>query len=588
MTEPLVQLDPLSSPRRRAWRNALAATAVVAGAFAVIVAAVMLHRFLQSGQIDPLTANSLIQLKEKLAADPQDEPVRRQLRQIDQDLRHRHFQQQRFLVAGAWMLLAGATASLICARLAATMSTRPYVPPPQVNLDAVSPARARAGILAGGALVAAAIVALAVVSIRQSRTTEEAAVPPPAPLPVPTAEQLARAWLNFRGPGGLGIARAPQGTFPEDWDGPTGHNILWKSPIPLPGHNSPVVYEDSIFLTGADKQKREVYCFDAKTGQLRWTRPVGPKSAPAPKIMDATGYAPNTVACDGQRVYAIFPTGDLACFDLNGHPLWSKALGTPVSEYGFAASLLCWRDRLVLQFDQGGSHEADKSALICFDGQTGKIVWQTPRPVPASWSSPAIITHKDSTQIITTANPWVIAYEPEDGKEIWRVRCLTGDVAPSPAAADGVVFVCQDTADLTAIRADGQGDVTKTHILWRVDPESMPDITSPLATGAAAGDFVFRVTSSGTLVCADAMTGKEAWQQDLESPIHASPILVGKNVYLLNGHGKMYIFESAAEWKQIVTPEPEIDDQTNATPAFAAGRIYIRGKQTLYCVGEEK
>lgn len=577
MMEVLVQLDPLAEPRRRARRNALAATAAIAGAFALAVAGVMMFRFLRSDDIDPLTAGTLVELKQQLVASPEDETLRGRLREVDRQIRHGHFEQKRFFVAGAWMLLAASLISLACARVAARMSARPYVPPEAVNAAVVGPARARLGILAGGTAIAAAVVILAVVSIRHEPEPQLTQSPPP-PLPAATDEQLARAWLNFRGPGGIGIA--PPGDYPSDWDGTSGKAIIWKAAIPLPGNNSPVVFEDNLLLSGADGRKREVYCFDAKTGQIRWTRPVGPKAGAVPKIMEMTGFAPSTVACDGQRVYAVFPTGDLACFDLNGNPLWSKSSGVPDSQYGFATSLICHKDRLILQLDQGTAGTTDKSALICYDGQSGNVLWRTARPVPASWTSPAIINQDGEARIITAADPWVIAYNAETGAEIWRADCLHGDVAPSPAFANGVVFVCQDGANIAAIRADGRGDVTTSHILWK-DPEAMPDIVSPLA----AGELVYRVKTEGALICADAKTGEIAWREDLEGPFHASPILVGGNIYLLNARGRMFIFEAGRAWKQIAAPA--IDDQTNATPAFSNGRIYIRGEKTLYCVGEK-
>ena len=260
--------------------------------------------------------------------------------------------------------------------------------------------------------------------------------------------------------GRLGISAYTN--VPETWDAKSGKGIVWKTPVPLPGNNSPVVWGKRVFLSGADQRRREVYCFDADSGKLLWQQavPGTPQStAQPPKVNDDTGYAASTTATDGRRVFAIFANGDLAAFDFSGKLAWSKSLGLPENSYGHASSLATYKNLLLVQFDQGSSR-APKSKLLAFDSATGKIVWQVARPVPNSWSTPIVIRHADRDQVITAADPWVIAYNPADGAEIWRAKCLKTDIGPSPVFADGQVFVANDNCVLSAIRADGHGDVT--------------------------------------------------------------------------------------------------------------------------------
>jgi outer membrane protein assembly factor BamB len=393
----------------------------------------------------------------------------------------------------------------------------------------------------------------------------------------PSDEELAANWPVFRG-SGSGTVTA---NVPADWDGLSGRDVLWKTPIPLPGQSSPIVWNDFVFLTGATKEQQEVFCFDATSGDLRWRRPIGrPDPSNAPDVMTETGYAASTMTTDGHRAFAIFPTGDIAALDFGGTIIWSKNLGMPDSQYGYASSLAMWRDRLIVQYDQGLEPDSGKSVLFGLDAATGEIIWRTPRPVANSWTSPIVALTPNGPQIITAANPWVIAYEPERGTEIWRAKCLEGDVAPSPAYANGIVFVGVEGARFSAIKAGGAGDVTQTHIAWTVE-DYLPDIVSPVATD----QYVFVVGSSGMVSCYDARDGTVLWEHEFGEPFHASPIIIDGVVYLTDRQGTTHRFEAAAKFKLLNTLP--LGEDVSATLAVANDQIYIRGDAHLYGIGAE-
>jgi outer membrane protein assembly factor BamB len=293
-----------------------------------------------------------------------------------------------------------------------------------------------------------------------------------------------------------------------------------------------------------------------------------------------TSYAPNTAATDGRRVYALFATGEMAAFTLDGQRVWARHLGTPKNPYGHATSLATWQDRVVVQFDQG-EPENRLSRLLLLDGRTGTSVWEKPRPVGASWASPIVIEAGGVTQVITLAVPWVISYDAANGGELWRAGVLEGEVTPSPVYAGGLLFVVSPSTKLLAIRPDGSGDVTKTHVVWSVE-EYLPDISSPVSNG----EFVFTVTSSGLLACFGAKDGKKVWEHDYGMECHASPSLAGDTVLLVGNKGDVIGAAAAQDFKELF--RVKLEDEFQASPAFAAGKVYLRGTKNVWCFGEAK
>ncbi|MHC4632464.1 MAG: outer membrane protein assembly factor BamB family protein, partial [Planctomycetota bacterium] len=159
-------------------------------------------------------------------------------------------------------------------------------------------------------------------------------------------------------------------------------------------------------------------------------------------------------ATDGQRVYAIFANGDVVCFDFDGGQIWARSVGPLNNMYGHASSLVIHRNLLLIQLDQART-EDKLSKLMAIEATSGRTVWEKQRPVPDSWATPIVINTGGREEIITCGNPWVIAYAPTTGEELWRVKCLSGDVAPSPVYSKGLVYVINAYELLIAIRPGG-------------------------------------------------------------------------------------------------------------------------------------
>ncbi|MGD0382556.1 MAG: PQQ-binding-like beta-propeller repeat protein [Thermoguttaceae bacterium] len=552
-------------------------TAAIAGVFSLVVCALLIYDYSRRGNGDPLENEAYQTLKTALAKQPDNDALKSQIRTLDLQLRREYFRQRAFTVAGAVLLLGGVAIFLISNKTAAALRRELPHPQPIASPTDVESQWTRIGrwAVAGMALALAALAIVLSFNMRLDIPSQT------SPLPLGD-EEIAKTWPSFRGPGGRGTSAYEN--IPIEWDASSGKNIRWKTPVPLPGNNSPIVWKDRVFLTGANEKRREVYCFDAAKGKLLWQKeaPSTPQStARTLKVDEGTGYAAPTAATDGRRVFAIFANGDLAAFDFNGKLAWSKSLGIPDNAYGHASSLVTYKNLLVVQFDQGSSEKASKSKLLAFDSATGNPVWRTDRPVKNSWPSPIVVHAAQRDQIITASDPLVISYDPKDGREIWRVKCLASDTAPSPAFAAGKVFVAQESAALSAIRADGRGDVTATHVVWKGE-DGLPDICSPLACDR----FVFLLTSYGSLTCYDAEKGDQLWVEDFGEDIKSSPTMAEKLLYVFAINGKAWVVEPGPEKCRHVA-ECNLGEECVTSPAYQDGCFYIRGKNNLFCIGNK-
>ncbi|MEI7835300.1 MAG: PQQ-binding-like beta-propeller repeat protein [Planctomycetota bacterium] len=572
---------------RTGYRAAATAATAAGAVLSAIVIAAMLHATLSRAADQPQKDPAAVAMVQALlAADAKGSPdsadngaLARVARELDARLRTDYFRRQALLRRGAWVLpFALCVFALGAKGLAALRRVWPVPETPVADRaqgERTLTARARWAIAGMGALAGTAVAVLTLLP------------PPAAPVPVAVAAAPATqssasactAWPQFRGPGGNGVTAAAR--LPLDFDVATGRNVRWRSPVPLEGKNSPIVWGKRLFCVGATEKQREVYCFDTDDGRLVWRRNV-PLSASAGKVevFDDTGWAPSTAATDGEHVAAIFPTMDLACFDLEGKPLWSINLGAVVNQYGHASSLLMADGNVIVQFDQ--REDADRSSrsmLLAFDAATGRKAWQTPRPTEAAWSSPILAAIPGGTQLIAIGNPWAIAYRPGNGEELWRAKVLGGDGGASPIYAGGLVLAGNTGTGLAGIRPDGRGDVTKSHVAWIIE-DALGDVASPVSDGRR----VYMTKTDGELGCFAIDAAKPAllWKQQFEMPFQASPTLAGRNIYLLAEKGTLIVFQAGTAYKELA--RSELGEDCPASPAFVDGRIFIRGAKNLYCI----
>ena len=592
--------------------------ALISGIVAFILCILIIANFIQVTRVDPLNTPAMTIMLEKLKSNPGDEALRNEIRELDLLSRKAFFTSRWQIRTGGYILLACVLIIIICMKWIELI--RPKIPPlPEPVRDRFWEHRKTnqrwiiyTGIfLVAGSLILAYLTYTEIGKTLRDQTAishaevdsmEKITNQPVIPETIPESEpdslitttaitgnpdstetvksaparsfpsrrEILNNALTFRGPDGNGVVNMKN--FPVNWNGTTGSNIKWKTEVPLPGYNSPIVWNDRVFLSGASDTKRDIYCFDANSGKILWQTDVSAvpgTPAAVPKVDGETGLAAPTLTTDGRRVYAIFATGDLVALDLEGNLVWSKNLGIPKNHYGHSSSLIMYRNLIIVQWDQ-----SQGASVKAFDGATGELAWNTPRPVRVSWASPILVNTGNQTELILVADPIVASYDPATGKERWQIDCIYGEVGPSAAYANGYLFATNEYAKLVAIKLGNPPQVD-----WELN-DYLSDIPSPVANE----NYLFLVTSYGVIVCYDAKTGEEYWVHELDNSTYASPVLVYDKIYQMDKEGIMHIFKSDSVF--ISVGQSPLGEGSVCTPAFAGGKIYISGDNNLYCIGK--
>lgn len=573
------------------WDASAKNIAFASGVYCLIIAAFLAFNYAaeQSGlpEKERIYSQQLVEKKTLLAQDVTNEKLKSEIRELDLALRQQYFERKAFSDRGKYLLLVGVIILLLAVKK--TVALQKKLPKRKTkNKDPLREARSmtqsRKAVSAASIIIFSGALALGFAPRVELPGASDGAeqIADAAPKSTyPTQEEIRQNWPRFRGPGGLGVAH--YGQAPTSWDGESGEGILWKTEILLEGNNSPIVWGDRLFISGADENSKEVFCYSTTNGDLLWRSSAGLiPGAPTeePRIFEGTGRTASTMAADGARAYAIFFDGSLVAFDFDGARVWAKHLGVPDSVYGFATSLMCYQDKLIVQFDQGYEDD-DSSVLYAFDGKTGNIAWQTPRPVANSWTSPILAETSVGDQIITVSEPWVIGYNPASGEELWRVTMMGTDLAPSPVFAKDMAIIIQPNEWMAAIRIDGSGDVTETHVAWHIDCLA-PDIGSPVTDG----ELIWLLNTMGTLSCFKAENGEMLYEHELDDMFQSSPVIVGEWIYMMSEKGKTYRVKTTPEFER-AEEVPVLDEWILASPAITEGRIFVRGDRFLYCLGSE-
>jgi len=558
---------------------------ISAGVFALVLCILIIVNNAYLRSVDPMNSPALARLMDELSSSPEDLELREQIRELDLLARRAYFAGESFNQIGIYLLVA-CLALMVGALKYAGQLTKgvPYPDSSDPKKDLAAEGRfVRRAFGTGWLVLVGFTLALAIpwesplegqnagaadgVAEVDPASPEPVAAPPAPPaLRAPTREERLRNWPAFLGPAGS----VAQGAAPEV-PAELAEATVWKTPIPLSGFSSPIVWEGSIFLSGGSEAACEVYCFDGETGEERWRRSVtdipGSPDTP-PEVSADTGYAAATMATDGNYVFAVFASGDLVAFDFEGERIWSRNLGVPDNPYGHASSLVIFEELLLVQYDQ-----RDAGCLYGLDLRSGEARWETRRELGASWASPLVFEHDGASQVVLSAASAVVSYDPRSGEELWRVECLDGaEVACTPAHGDGFIYVAADYASVVAI------DLSRQEIAWEYD-----DLVPGVATPLVVGEYLVAGLSDGGIVCLNAKSGEELWFEVTDGGFYASPVLVGENVYLVDRAGVMHVFSPGPEFTSVASSE--FEEEVVCTPAFVNGSMIVRGVSHLFRIG---
>jgi outer membrane protein assembly factor BamB len=381
-------------------------------------------------------------------------------------------------------------------------------------------------------------------------------------------------WPWWRGP--TFDSKAADGqTPPIKWS--ESENVVWKVDVPHRGHSSPCIWGDKIFLTTADDDAEVQYvlCYDRATGDELWKTVV--HTGGFMREHEKNSQASATVACDGQHLFATFMVQGgiwLDTLDLDGNIVRQEKIGPFKSLHGFAASPLLYKSLVIVVGDNPGA-----SFMAAVHRKTGKVIWRINRTNHQSFASPIIGNVCGRDQLLIAGPYKVNSYDPNTGENLWSCDGPTDVAASTIVFGEELVYVSAGypKKNLLCIRADGSGDVTDTHLVWRKDKKAAYVPSMLLHEG-----LLYMVNDGGEAVCFEAKSGDVVWRHKFKAHFSSSPVLAGGNIYIVDEDGKMSIFKPGREFELVA--ENDLEDGGFATPIICGNRIYLRALHHLYCL----
>lgn len=414
-------------------------------------------------------------------------------------------------------------------------------------------------------------------------------------LAVTGQRSFAENWPQWRGP--RGDSTSTEQGLPLTWS--ENHGIAWKVALPGWADSTPAIWNDDLFVTTQDGDKLLLLKLRRQTGATVWSREAGhaetPREAPrgGQKFHKLHNNASPSPVTDGQVVIVHFGNGELAAYDFGGKQLWlhdlQKEYGAYSIWWGHANSPVLFGDLVVSVCMQDSLTDLGKSPvesyLVAHDKTTGELRWKSQRMTGAeaeqgdSYTTPLLHKAPQGWQLIVMGGNQLDSYDPTTGQQLWYLPGIVGGrTITGPTAGVGLVFATQGMKkDLLAVRLGGQGKLTRRDVVWK-ETEATPDTCCPVLWQ----DLLFTVSDNGVAKCFDARTGNIRWKTRLPGGYKASPVAAEGRVYFLNMNGTTTVAAAGERFEKLA--ENPLDDETQASPAFSEGRIYLRGKQHLYAI----
>ena len=394
----------------------------------------------------------------------------------------------------------------------------------------------------------------------------------------------AEDWPNFRG---LHDGHSDAKGLPTEWS--PEKNVVWKAELPGKAWSSPIVVGGRIYLTNAvaianeddphDTRSLRVLALDAKTGAVLWDKEVFQITDPAGLgVHPKNSFASPTPLFEAGRIYAHFGHMGTACLDEKGAILWKTQELAYKPQHGNGGCPIIAGDLLIFNCDA-----AQNPFIVALDKNSGQVRWKTARETDAkktfSFCTPALIKVEGQPQLITPGSNVVLALNPQDGSEIWKVRYEGYSIIPQPVYAHGLIFMSTsyDRPSALAIKP-GKGDVTDTNVVWRIDKHA-PHTPSMLLTG----DELFMVADNGLVTCVEAKSGTVIWEERVAGPCSASPLLADGRIYIQDENGVGYVIKASRNFELLA--RNDLKEKSLASYAVTGNRLLIRTQKALYCIG---
>jgi outer membrane protein assembly factor BamB len=404
-----------------------------------------------------------------------------------------------------------------------------------------------------------------------------------------TSPLFAGDWPQFRGPTGQGISN--EKGLPTEWS--SQKNIAWKLKLPGAGASSPIVVGKRVFVTAysgygldskmpgnMDDLKRHLLCIDRANGNVVWTKEFAPLLPEHNYKGEGAyhGYAASTPIVEGDRLYVFFGKTGVFCFDLDGKQLWHSSVGNKIhGGWGSGASPMLYKNLLIV------NASAESGSLVALNKADGKEVWRAPK-ISSAWGMPILVTTPEKqTELAVSVQGRVAGFDPDTGKELWSANGHGGYVCPSVVTHDGVVYAVGGGGTSLAVKSGGRGDVTKTHVLWRMKKGS--NASSPIYH---AGNLYWASEGGGVIHCQEAATGKSTERRPMPDAgrIWASPILVDGKLYFVSQFKGTYVVAADPKLELLAHNTLEDSARSNASLAVSDGQLFLRNDSYLYCIGK--
>jgi outer membrane protein assembly factor BamB len=387
-------------------------------------------------------------------------------------------------------------------------------------------------------------------------------------------------------------------------------NVRWHADLPGPGNSSPVVWGDRVFISQAvsNPPRRTLLCFDRVHGRLLWH--AGVTYAEPEPTQESNPYCSGSPATDGKRVYGCFGSAGVYAYDFRGQERWHRDLGKLVHPFGNAVSPILYRGLCILNFSPG-----KEARLVALYKRTGRIAWEARPPAVAladedkqgtdppvgaelnadgssgaatdtrgSWTTPLIIRTRTRDELIVSFSHQLAAYNPSTGRLLWFCRGLDGNTFSSPLWGDGVIVAVSSGLSGGAaigVRPGGSGDVTRSHLVWRLNR-----VIGRLGSGIIHAGHIYGITEGGAAECLELRTGKRVWLEQLRGPSDhnhswSSLLLAGDRIYIPNQAGDVFVLRASPRFELLATNS--VAESSNASLAASDGALYLRTAKSLWC-----